>query len=168
MRMNNLAKIAVVLMAVVALAGCDADKTTDADAREYAYKEIMKVIKDREPSIREICKLGRDLMVTLKNTRQDPSDAEWLASSCRENINPDDDFLLSDVTVHRNKGGSIRNICSNVVGKNYDKKEIIIPAVIDENGALIKFADSYYKSSRPTEYKGMQEALSHTFERLCK
>ena len=164
----KIVKALAVLVAVSALAGCDKDKTTDADAQEYAQGKILELIKKQAPKNKEACDTGRELIVFLKNTKQDISTAEWATDNCRESIDPSTGVKLSNVTVFRNKDGSIKSICSHVTGKNYDKSNVTVPAIVNEGGAFIQFEYRSIKRSQPGEYRSLQEEFSMISKTSCK
>jgi D-alanine-D-alanine ligase-like ATP-grasp enzyme len=164
----RLTKALAVLVAVSALAGCDKDKTTDADALEYAQGKILELIKKQAPNNQEACETGRGLIANVKKLAQDTNVFEWSTANCRERIDPIAGITLSDVAVFRNKDGSIKSICSNVTGNNYDKSNVTVPSIVNEGGAFIQFEDSYLKESNPEKYKSLQEAFSVISKTSCK
>lgn len=164
----KMVKVLAMLVAVFALAGCDKDKTTDADAQEHAQGKILELIKKQAPNNQEACETGRGLIANVKKLAQGTSAFEWSTANCRERIDPVGGITLSDVTVFRNKDSSVKSICSNVTGKNYDKSNVTVPAIVNEGGAFIQFEDSYLKESNPEKYKSLQEAFSMISKASCK
>ncbi|ENN8395586.1 hypothetical protein WCU37_24165 [Serratia marcescens] len=164
----KIAKALVVLVTVSAMAGCDKGKNTDYDAQKYAQGKILELIKKQAASNQEACETGRGLVANVKKLDQDTNVFEWSTANCRERIDPVSGITLSDVTVLRNKNGEIKSICSNVTGKNYDKSNVTVPAIVNEDGAFIQFEDSYLKESNPEKYNSLQEAFSMLSKASCK
>lgn len=172
----RLMKALAVLVVVSTLVGCDKDQTTDADAQKYAQEKILESIKQQAPSYKDACEVGRSYVASVKELEQklgkklgkSTSELEWATASCRERIDPAGGVNLSEVIVSRHKDGSIKSICSNVIGKNYDNNDLTVPAIVNEDGVAIQFEDSFFKESKPDEYKSLQEAFTAISNTYCK